>query len=56
MTAAAIAAAGAAELDIHAARDHDDRAQAAQRARRQLDDAEQLFGTRLTAVPDTGTA
>ena len=45
-----------AELDIHSARDQDDRAQAAVRARRQLDDAEQLFGARLAAVDGTGTA
>lgn len=53
---ASVAAAAESELAIHADRDRDDRAQAAQRARRQLDDAEQLFGVRLTAVPDTGTA
>ena len=51
-----IAAAARAELDIHAAQDQDDRAQAARRARHQLNDAEQLFGTRLTAIPGTGTA
>jgi hypothetical protein len=53
---ASAAAAAEAELAIHADRDRDDRAQAAQRARRQLGDAEQLFGVRLTAVRDTGTA
>ena len=52
----AIAAAAQAELDIHSAQDQDDRAQAARRARQQLSDAEQLFGTRLTAIPGTGTA
>jgi hypothetical protein len=52
----AIAGAAKAELDIHLARDQDDRAQAARRARRQLSDTEQLFGTRLTAVPGTGTS
>jgi len=51
-----IAAAARAELDIHAVQDQDDRAQAARRARRQLNDAEQLFGTRLTAIHGTGTA
>jgi hypothetical protein len=51
-----IAAAARAELDIHAGQDQDDRAQAAHRARRQLNDAEQLFGSRLTAIPGTGTA
>jgi hypothetical protein len=53
---ASAAAAAEAELSIQADRDHADRAQAAQRARRQLDDAEQLFGVRLTAVRHTGTA
>jgi hypothetical protein len=53
---AAAAAAAAAELAIHADRDRDDRAQAAQRARRQLGDAEQLFGVRLTTVRDAGAA
>lgn len=52
----AIAAAARAELDIHSAQDQDDRAQAAHRARQQLDDTAQLFGTRLTAIPGTGTA
>ena len=41
---ASVAAAAEAELVIHADRDRDDRAQAAQRARKQLSDAEQLFG------------
>ncbi len=52
----AIAGAAKAELDIHLARDQDDRAQAARRARKQLSDTEQLFGTRLTAIPGTGTS
>jgi hypothetical protein len=52
----AATAAAEAELAIHADRDRDDRTQAAQRAKRQLGDAEQLFGVRLTAVRDTGTA
>jgi hypothetical protein len=55
VAAETIAAAARAELDIHFARDQDDRAQAAVRARQQLDDAEQLFGTRLAAVDGTGT-
>ncbi len=55
IAAETIAAAARAELDIHSARDQDDRAQAAARARRQLDDAGQLFGTRLAAVGDTST-
>ena len=54
MTAEAIAAAAQAELEIHSARDQDDRAQAARRAR-QLDDALQLFGTQLTVIPGTST-
>jgi hypothetical protein len=55
IAAETIAAAARAELDIHCARDHDDRTQAAVRARRQLDDAGQLFGARLAAVDSTGT-
>jgi hypothetical protein len=55
-TADTIAAAARVELDIHAAQDHDDRAQAAYRARQQLNDAEQLFGTRLTVIPGARTA
>jgi hypothetical protein len=51
-----IARAARAELDIHSSQDQDDRAQAAHRARQQLDDTAQLFGTRLTAVPGAGTA
>ena len=51
-----IARAAKAELDIHLVRDQDDRAQAAGRARRQLSDMEQLFGTRLTAIRGTGSA
>lgn len=51
----AAAAAAEAELAIHADRDRDDRVQAAQRARNQLSDAEQLFGVRLRAVRGTGT-
>jgi hypothetical protein len=51
-----VAAAARAELEIHSGRDRDDRAQAAQRARRQLGEAEQLFGTRLSAVRGTGTS
>ena len=53
---AAGAAAAEAELAIHADRDREDRVQAAQRARNQLSDAEQLFGVRLRAVRGTGTA
>jgi hypothetical protein len=54
VTAETVAAAARAELDIHSARDQDDRSQAAGRAR-QLDDAEQLFGTRLRAIPGTAS-
>jgi hypothetical protein len=53
---AAVVAAAEAELAIHADRDRDDRVRAAQRARNQLSDAEQLFGVRLRAVRSTGTA
>jgi hypothetical protein len=56
LAAATIIAAARAELDIHSAQDQDDRAQAAHRARHQLNDAEQLFGTRLTTIHGTGTA
>jgi hypothetical protein len=51
-----VAAAAKAELDIHAGPDTDTRAQAARRARQQLDGAGQLFGARLAAVPRSGTA
>ena len=53
---AAVAEASRAELAIHADRDRDDRVQSARRARSQLGDAEQLFGVRLQAVRDAGTA
>ncbi|HYZ57432.1 MAG TPA: hypothetical protein VE733_28570 [Streptosporangiaceae bacterium] len=43
----AVAEAARAELEIHEAADLDVRRPAAQRARRQLDDAAQLFGSRL---------
>jgi hypothetical protein len=56
ITPETVAAAARAELDIHSGRDRDDRAQAAQRARQQLGDAEQLFGARLGAVRGTGTS
>ncbi len=51
-----IAAAAQAELDIHSAQDQDDRAQAGRRARQQLGGAEQIFGTRFTAIHGTGAA
>ena len=47
MDPAIVARAAQAELDIHAADDRAARTAAADRARRQLDDAEQLFGSRL---------
>jgi hypothetical protein len=56
ITAETVAAAAQAELDIHSGQDQHDRAQAAQRARKQLGDAEQLFGTRLAAVRGVGAS
>jgi hypothetical protein len=47
MDPATVARAAQAELDIHAADDRAARTAAADRARRQLDDAEQLFGSHL---------
>jgi len=47
MDPAKVARAAQAELQIHAAGDRAARTAAADRARRQLDDAEQLFGSRL---------
>ncbi len=43
--------AAAAELDVHQAADQHVRQTAAQRARAQLDDAQQLFGTRIQLAP-----
>ncbi|MFG1827808.1 hypothetical protein ACGFIJ_35500 [Microbispora bryophytorum] len=45
-----VAAAAAAELVLHADVDEQERAVAAERARRQLSEAERLFGTRLSIV------
>jgi hypothetical protein len=45
-----VAEAAAAELEVHQAADRETRQAAAARARTQLDDAEQLFGTRLGAA------
>ncbi len=45
-----VAAAAQAELDVHADRDCEHRQAAAQRIRGQLDEAEQLFGSRLRAA------
>lgn len=50
-----VAAAARAELEIHAPADLAARQAAAARARAQLDDAEQLFGSRMRAIPRTGT-
>jgi hypothetical protein len=50
-----VAAAAAAELVLHADIDERDRAEAAERARRQLSEAERLFGTRLGMVGRTAT-
>lgn len=55
MDPATVAQAAQAEREIHAERDFAVRQKAAQRARRQLGDAEQLFGTRLRALPHAGT-
>jgi hypothetical protein len=48
----AVTRAARAELDVHEAMDRDTRRAAAARARAQLDDAQQLFGSRLTASAD----
>ena len=45
-----VAQAAEAELRVHQAADNETRQAAAQRARAQLDNAEQLFGTRLSAA------
>ena len=56
MDPALVARAARAELEVHADDDRQTRAAAAARARRQLDDAEQLFGSRLQAVPQAGAS
>ncbi len=48
----AVSRAARAELDVHEAADQGTRRAAAARARAQLDDAQQLFGSRLTASAD----
>jgi hypothetical protein len=53
---AAIARAAEAELDVHREADRAHREAAAARARTQLDDTEQLFGSRLRLIPHTSTA
>jgi hypothetical protein len=50
-----VAAAARAELEVHAGEDLAIRRTAAARARTQLDDVEQLFGSRIRALPRTGT-
>lgn len=50
-----VARAAEAELAIHADTDRRERSAAAERARRQLDDVERLFGTRLTTVRGRAT-
>jgi hypothetical protein len=52
---AAIARAAHAELDVHRPADLAHRTAAAARARAQLGDLEQLFGSRLRSIPRTGT-
>jgi hypothetical protein len=52
---ATVARAARAELEIHAADDQAARTAAADRARRQLGDAEQMFGARLRATLRSGT-
>jgi hypothetical protein len=54
--AAVVAQAAAAERGIHAEADRATRQAAALRARGQLDDVQQLFGTRLAVTPRTSTA
>lgn len=54
-TPATVAAAARAELAIHADADRSHREAVAARARSQLDDAQQLFGSRLHSVSSTGT-
>jgi len=53
MDSHAVIAAAQAELDVHLAEDERTRRAGAQRARDQLADAEQLFGTRLEQHADT---
>jgi hypothetical protein len=55
MTPAVVAAAAEAELDIHRDADRSHREAAAKRAKEQLDDIDQLFGSRLRSVSATGS-
>jgi hypothetical protein len=54
MTPTAVVRAARAELEIHADVDRSHREAAAKRAKEQLDDVEQLFGSRLRMVSATG--
>jgi hypothetical protein len=57
MKPAAVSRAAATELEVHVHEDAAQRAAAAKRARKQLSDVEQLFGSRLRAVrPAAGTS
>jgi len=49
-----VAQAARAELEVHAEADEEVRLAAAIRARRQLDEAQQLFGSKLTRHAQTG--
>lgn len=55
MNRAAVARAAEVELEVHQSADRSHRNAAAKRARDQLDDAEQLFGSRLRVIRRTGT-
>ncbi|MFI6266659.1 hypothetical protein [Micromonospora sp. NPDC051006] len=55
MTAATVAEAAEAELEIHRDADRSHREAAAKRARKQLDDVEQLFGSRLRSISAAGS-
>ncbi|MFE9188860.1 hypothetical protein ACFYL6_04540 [Micromonospora sp. NPDC007208] len=52
-TAATVVAAAQAELDVHVAADRSQREAAGDRARRQMDEAEQLFGSKLRVLRGT---
>jgi hypothetical protein len=56
VNAAVVAQAAEAERGVHADADRATRQQAALRVRGQLDDVQQLFGTRLGVTPRSGTA
>ncbi|WUJ25619.1 hypothetical protein OG470_12660 [Micromonospora sp. NBC_00389] len=51
--AATVVKAAQAELDVHVVADQSQREAAAERARRQMDEAEQLFGSKLRVVRET---